>query len=120
MKSRTRLLFVTLTFERRRIKRTGGWTQDPIQAAYLGLTDVARAYTTTNFSTWHGGSRFPAFWGPNFDWIPDQDHGSVALIALQTMLLQSEDRKFLLLPAWPKNWLVDFKLHSPLQTTQPR
>ena len=74
MKSRTRLLFVTLTFERRRIKRTGGWTQDPIQAAYLGLTDVARAYTTTNFSTWHGGSRFPAFWGPNFDWILDQDH----------------------------------------------
>ena len=106
-----------LTFERRRIKRTGGWTQDPIQAAYLGLTDVARAYTQTNFSTWHGGSRFPAFWGPNFDWIPDQDHGSVALIALQTMLLQSEDRRILLLPAWPKNWSVDFKLHAPLQTT---
>lgn len=34
------------------------------------------------------GSRFPAFWGPNSDWIPDQDHGSVAAIALQRMLLQ--------------------------------
>ena len=91
MKSRIRLLFVTLT--------------------------LTRAYTTTNFSTWHGGSRFPAFWGPNFDWIPDQDHGSVALIALQTMVLQSEDRKILLLPAWPKHWSVEFKLHAPLQTT---
>ena len=49
--------------------------------------------------------------------IRDQDHGSVALTALQTMLLQSEDRKILLLPAWPKNWSVDFKLHAPLQTT---
>ncbi len=36
--------------------------------------------------------------------IRDQDHGSVALTALQTMLLQSEDRKILLLQA-------------PLQTT---
>lgn len=70
-----------------------------------------------SLETWHGNSRFPAFWGPNVDWIPDQDHGSVALIALQTMLLQSEDRKTLLLPAWPRNRSVDFKLHAPLQTT---
>ena len=63
-----------------------------------------------SLETWHGGSRFPAFWGPNFDWIPDQDHASVALIAPQTMLLQSEDRKILLLPAWPKNWWVDLNL----------
>jgi len=60
------------SFEKRQVKRTGGWTQDPIQAAYLGLTDVARRYTAQNFSIHHQGSRFPAFWGPNFDWAPDQ------------------------------------------------
>ncbi len=106
-----------LTFQKRRVKRTGGWTQDAIQTAYLGLADVAASYTATNFSNHHGGSRFPAFWGPNFDWVPDQDHGSVALMALQTMLMQSEGEKIFLFPAWPKKWDVEFKLHAPMSTT---
>lgn len=104
------------TFEARRIKRTGGWTQDPIQAAFLGLTDTAAQMTVSNFTTYHKGSRFPAFWGPNFDWIPDQDHGTVALMALQTMLMQTEGRKIRLLPAWPREWDVEFKLHAPMNT----
>jgi hypothetical protein len=62
-------------------------------------------------------SRFPAFWGPNFDWIPDQDHGDNILTTLQFMLLQSDGRKIYLLPAWPKNWNVSFKLHAPYRTT---
>ncbi len=105
------------TFARRRVRRTGGWTQDPIQAAYLGLADVASGYTAQNFARKDPGSRFPAFWGPNFDWIPDQDHGSVALIALQAMLMQVEGREILLFPAWPKGWDVDFKLCAALRTT---
>jgi hypothetical protein len=36
--------------------------------------------------------------------------------ALQLMLLQSEGRKMYLLPAWPKNWNANFKLHAPLNT----
>jgi hypothetical protein len=99
------------------VKRTGGWSQDPIQAALLGLTENAAADTYHNFSTKHGGSRFPAFWGPNFDWIPDQDHGGVAMIALQRMLMQCDGDRILLLPAWPRAWNVDFKLHAPRQTT---
>lgn len=105
------------TFERRREERTGGWMQDAIQAAYLGLTDVARKYTVDNFSTHHEGSRFPAFWGPNFDWVPDQDHGSVAIMALQSMLMQTEGERILLFPAWPEEWDVEFKLHAPCGTT---
>ncbi len=89
------------TWKRRLVKRTGGWTQDPIQAALLGLTDQAKAYVVSNAKKKHSGSRFPAFWGPNFDWIPDQDHGSVTMIALQRMLMQCEDEKIYLLPAWP-------------------
>ena len=82
----------------------------------LGLTDEAKAAVVRNFSTPHTGSRFPAFWGPNFDWIPDQDHGSVASIALQRMVLQFDDGKIHLLPAWPQEWDVEFKLHAPGQT----
>ena len=60
--------------------------------------------------------RFPTMWGPNYDWVPDQDHGSVALIALQRMLLQYEEDDIYLLPAWFKEWDVDFKLHAPNNT----
>ena len=55
--------------------------------------------------------------GANFDWIPDHDHGGVAMIALQRMLLQGDGRRLLLLPAWPQEWDVSFKLHAPQQTT---
>jgi alpha-L-fucosidase 2 len=104
------------TFEDRRFKRTGGWSQDAIQAACLGLADTAAKYVVENFSTSHSGSRFPAFWGPNFDWVPDQDHGNAAMLALQYMLLQNDGGRIVLFPAWPKNWNVEFKLRAPQDT----
>jgi hypothetical protein len=55
-------------------------------------------------------------WGPNYDWTPDQDHGTVAMTALQRMLLQYEGESIYLLPAWPKKWNVEFKLHAPDKT----
>lgn len=92
--------------------------------AYLGLTDQARKYLVGRAKNSDKGSRFPAFWGPNYDWIPDQDHGGVLMKALQAMLFQAEpttgsewDGKIYLLPAWPKHWNVRFKLHAPGQTT---
>jgi hypothetical protein len=33
------------------------------------------------------------------------------------MLMQTEGRRILLLPAWPADWTAEFKLHAPLQTT---
>jgi hypothetical protein len=102
------------TFRARRNAGTGGWRQDAIQAALLGMTDVAQKYVVQNASA-HG--RFPAYFGPNFDWVPDQDHGGVMMAALQRMLLQSEGEKIYLLPAWPKDWDVSFKLHAPGRTT---
>ena len=105
------------SFAIRRIKKTGGWMQNAVKAACLGLTDEAAKLVTKNFSTWSKQHRFPAMWGPNFDWVPDQDHGSVAIIALQKMLLQYDGDKIQLLPAWPKHWDVDFKLHAPNNTT---
>jgi len=105
------------TYRRRAVKGSKGWRQDAIQAAYLGLAQEAAKYVSGNFATWHSASRFPAFWGPNFDWIPDQDHGSVAMTALQRMLLQTNGDQILLLPAWPKQWNAEFKLHAPKNTT---
>ena len=101
------------TFTQRKVKGNEGWRQDDTQAALLGLTDEAAGRLSNRLSRSHPGSRFPAFWGPNFDWIPDQDHGGNAMMALQTMLLQYDGAKMYLLPAWPKDWDAAFRLHAP-------
>jgi hypothetical protein len=104
-------------FDARKFKTTGGWAQDAIQAAFLGLTDTAGSLTVQNFTPPTEGSRFPAFWGPNNEWTPDQAHGNVASMALQAMLMQYEGTKIVLFPSWPKDWDVEFKLHAPMNTT---
>jgi len=105
------------TFAARIEKAPNGWQQSAIQAAMLGLTDEAKGMLVQNASSKDGGSRFPAFWGPNYDWVPDQCHGGNILNTAQTMLLQCEGKKILLFPAWPKDWNVSFKLHAPSNTT---
>ena len=112
------------TWNRRVIKATGGWRQDSIQAALLGLTEEAKGYVVKNATepTLIGQKprkppRFPAFWGPNFDGTPDQCQGSVTLIALQRMLMQCDGDTIRLVPAWPKDWNASFKLHAPKNTT---
>ncbi|MCX6877755.1 MAG: hypothetical protein NTW21_28680, partial [Verrucomicrobia bacterium] len=105
------------TFAARVEKAPNGWQQSSIQAAMLGLTDEAKTMLVQNASSKDGGSRFPAFWGPNYDWVPDHCHGGNILNTTQTMLLQCEGKKILLFPAWPKEWNVSFKLHAPSNTT---
>ncbi|HLZ89397.1 MAG TPA: hypothetical protein VKQ52_19215, partial [Puia sp.] len=105
------------TFLHRRFRDKGCWEQDPIQAALLGFTDIAREYTAFNFSRKDPALKFPAFWATGHDYLPDEDNGGNGENALQQMLLQSEGRKILLLPAWPDNWDADFQLHAPFQTT---
>ncbi len=105
------------TFNHRRVRGHVGWQQDDTQAAFLGLSKEASEYVSRRLTTWHSGSRFPAFWGPNFDWVPDQDHGGNGLMALQTMLIQSDEKGTIrLLPAWPRSWDVSFKLHAAQAT----
>jgi len=93
-----------------------GWRQDDVFMAYLGLAEDARDFVTRRASQWNSESRFPAFWGPNYDWVPDQDHGSVLMIALQSMAMQCENGKIFVLPAWPRDWDVNFRLHAPGKT----
>ena len=104
------------SYARRKFKDYRGWQQDGIQAALLGLIGEATHIVTDNFNTKHKGSRFPAFWGPNYDWVPDQDHGTVNMRALQNMLIQTDGGKILLFPTWPGEWDVKFKVHAPGNT----
>jgi hypothetical protein len=61
--------------------------------------------------------RFPTWWGPGHDWVPDHNWGGSGMIGLQEMLMQTDGEKIYLLPACPKDWNVSFKLHAPYQTT---
>lgn len=92
-----------------------GWKQDNIWAARLGLKDDA--WRLTSLKLQNSGRRFPAFWGPGFDWVPDHNWGGSGMIGLQEMLMQVEDKKIYLFPAWPINIDVHFKLHAPYNTT---
>jgi len=90
------------------------WHNDPIYAAFLGLTDMAREQLGDRFVR-SGGYRFPAFYIDG-DWVPDHDNGGVAQQTVQAMLLQSVNNKIYLFPAWPVEWDVDFKIHAPGNT----
>ena len=92
-----------------------GWKQDNIWAACLGLTEEAKRLSLAKLSD--GPHRFPAFWGPGYDWTPDHNWGGSGMIGLQEMLLQTNGKQILLFPAWPKEWDVHFKLYAPDKTT---
>lgn len=92
-----------------------GWKQDNIFAACLGLTEEAFDLNMRKMAD--SGRRFPAFWGPGFDWVPDHNWGGSGMIGIQEMLLQVDGQKIHLFPAWPATHDVHFKLHAPGNTT---
>ena len=104
------------TFAARHDRFTDGWPQDGQIAAMLGLVDEARANVLAKLQNGNRAHRFPVLWGPNFDWCPDQCHGSNLLDTVHRMLLQADDDRILLLPCWPKEWNVSFRLHAPRRT----
>ncbi len=91
------------------------WHQDGIFFARMGMTDEAVDYNLKKLDD--SPRRFPTFWGPGHDWVPDHNWGGSGMIGLQEMLMQTIGKRIYLLPAWPKEWDVDFKLHAPYQTT---
>ena len=91
-----------------------GWKQDAIWAACLGLTDEAARLVQLKLSD--GPYRFPAFWGPGFDWSPDHNWGGSGMIAVQEMLVQEVGDTLYLFPAWPHEWDVSFRLHASCGT----
>jgi hypothetical protein len=91
------------------------WHQDGIQFARMGMVTEAADYNTRKLQD--SERRFPTFWGPGHDWVPDHNWGGSGMIGLQEMLMQTIGNQIVLFPAWPKEWDVDFKLHAPDSTT---
>ena len=91
------------------------WHQDAIFCARLGLTEDASAITIKKLQ--NSARRYPTFWGPGHDYVPDHNWGGSGMIGLQEMLMQTDGTKIFLFPAWPKDWDVSFKLHAPYNTT---
>jgi hypothetical protein len=99
--------------------KTISWEQANIHAAKLGETELAHKLNAKKMDD--GPFRFPAFWPEDIDWAPDHNWGGSGMIGMQEMVMQThalpgEQGKIRLLPAWPREWDVDFKLHAPDQT----
>lgn len=93
-----------------------GWGYDSNAAALLGLSEEAARMLRTKIINANAAYRWPATWGPNFDWLPDQCHGGNLMTTMHTMLLQHRGNKILLFPAWPQDWDVSFKLNTTHRT----
>jgi hypothetical protein len=103
----------TLNDERQK-KAKEPWYQGGIFAARMGLADYAAQVTLYKIAD--SRLRFPAFRDTD-DWCPDHNWMAVGMLGLQEMLMQTPGRKIILLPAWPKEWDVEFRLHAPHETT---
>jgi hypothetical protein len=93
------------------------WSQDPIEEALVGLTSAAQTDVINNFNDTDPTCRFQAFWATRNDYVPTEDTGGTAMIALQDMLMQCVSNQIMVLPSWPSTWNVDFKLNAPSNTT---
>ena len=105
------------TYAARTQKAMHCWGQDPMDCAYLGLTDEAKKLVIHDLTNQDKAQKFLAFWDKGHDYAPDEDIGGNGEQTLQLMLMQAEGKKILLLPAWPKDWNCTFKLHAPYKTT---
>lgn len=94
--------------------RLWSWHQDGIFFARMGQTEKAADFNARKLDD--SERRFPTFWGPGHDWVPDHNWGGSGMLGLQEMLMQTIGSEIRLLPAWPADWDVDFRLHAPGQT----
>ncbi|MEM0965870.1 MAG: DUF5703 domain-containing protein [Verrucomicrobiota bacterium] len=97
--------------------RIFGWQQKNIFAARAGFADDAMDLSVRKIFDGRKLMRFPSFLGPMYDWIPDHNWLGASMIGIQEMLMQCFGDTIYLLPAWPFDVDVDFKLHAPERTT---
>ena len=99
-----------------------GWSYGTINTAMLGLAEQAYAMVLERARAAPApGYRFPVFAQHYQDYEPSADHFSVMNTAVHAMLLQNgEDganATIVLLPAWPCDVDVAFKLWGALNTS---
>jgi hypothetical protein len=101
-------------------KQDYSWMANVVNMAALALPKEAEQraiYKMANNTA--PQMRFPAFFGPGHDWLPDHNWGGSGTVGVQEMLMASDpygDGKIYLLYAWPKAWNVHFKLYAPKNT----
>lgn len=97
-------------------KQDLSWMATLANVAAMGDAAEARQRAIDKLSDQRAQVRFPAFFGPGHDWLPDHNWGGSGMVGLQEMLVAAEPGragKIYLLPAWPRDWDVVFKLHVP-------
>lgn len=88
------------------------WYQTGIFAARLGLATEAAKDIKARSSAYLKGFRFKGYMDSPHDWKPDYDGVGNMMNTLQEMLVQCDGDKIYMLPAWPKDWDVNFKVHA--------
>jgi hypothetical protein len=111
----------TVPADRARLcKQDYSWMANVVNMASLAWPDSAKMrviYKMANNTA--PQARFPAFFGPGHDWLPDHNWGGSGMVGLQEMLMAADpydDGRIFLLTGWPKEWDADFKLYAPQQT----
>lgn len=116
------------TFDHRFFRNSAGWSQDPVQAARLGLPntcevilDHAKKHQKWPYGGWNSPG-FPLYPGSSVGEVPYFDGAGVNMMALQESLLQSHasvgDSEISgggvirLLPAVRNSWSGCFQLHA--------
>jgi alpha-L-fucosidase 2 len=105
---------VSWTMKHRSVKDAFGcacWTQDQIHWACAGNAAEAADGLVRRFRVASPMCRFPMYGREGPDSCPDFDHFGAGSVALQRMIVQEAGGRIFLLPAWPADWDLDFKLH---------
>ncbi len=108
----------TVPADRARLcKQDYSWMANVVNMAALAWPEKAKdraIYKMANTAA--PQARFPAFFGPGHDWLPDHNWGGAGMTGIQEMILAPEpgpNGKLHLFAGWPTEWDVDFKLHAP-------
>lgn len=102
--------------ERLQKGKVGAWHHDGIFLARMQMLDECLEHQFGKLAGTTNGYRYPTYWGPG-DGLPDHNRGGAGMVALQEMVMQTPGDQILILPTWPKNVDVNFKLHAPQNTT---
>ena len=85
-----------------KVTRDYSWMPVAVNMAALGNTpEASRRIIDKLSNTTAPQARFPAFFGPGHDWVPDHNWGGSGMVGLQEMLMAADpygDGKIYLLP----------------------